>query len=60
MKLTAKMLLPPLGALCRGAASAWSASLLSLREAARSTESAQQHNEVLMTLVAVQSQLGEM
>ena len=60
MKLTAKMLLPPLGALAVVLGISLVGTLLSLREAARSTESAQQHNEVFMTLVAVQSQLGEM
>jgi methyl-accepting chemotaxis protein len=60
MKLTAKMLLPPLGALAVVLGISLVGTLLSLREAARSSESAQQHNEVFMTLVAVQSQLGEM
>jgi methyl-accepting chemotaxis protein len=60
MKLAAKMLLPPMAALAVVLAIGLGNSLLSLREVIASNEAGQQRNEVFMTMVSVQTQVGEM
>jgi len=60
MKLAAKMLLPPMAALAVVLAIGLGNNMLSLREVVASNEADQQRNEVFMTMVAVQTQVGEM
>jgi methyl-accepting chemotaxis protein len=60
MKLAAKMLMPPLAALVVVLAIGLGNNMLSLREVVASDEAGQQRNEVFMTTVAVQTQVGEM
>ncbi|PTT77206.1 hypothetical protein DBR42_25545, partial [Pelomonas sp. HMWF004] len=60
MKLAAKMLLPPMAALIIVLAISLVSTLLSLREVVASNEAGQERNEVFMTMVAVQTQVGEM
>ncbi|MEO6278877.1 methyl-accepting chemotaxis protein [Roseateles sp.] len=60
MKLAAKMLLPPMAALVVVLAIGLGNSMLSLREVVTTNEVGQQRNEVFMTMVAVQTQVGEM
>ena len=60
MKLAAKMLLPPMAALAVVLAIGLGNSMLSLREVVTANEAGQQRNEVFMTMVSVQTQVGEM
>jgi methyl-accepting chemotaxis protein len=60
MKLASKMLLPPMAALVVVLAIGLGNNLLSLREVVASNEANQQRNEVFMTMVSVQTQVGEM
>ena len=60
MKLASKMLLPPMAALAVVLAIGLGNNLLSLREVVTSNEANQQRNEVFMTMVSVQTQVGEM
>jgi len=60
MKLAAKMLLPPMAALAVVLAIGLGNNVLSLREVITANEAGQQRNEVFMTMVAVQTQVGEM
>ncbi|HEY0957317.1 MAG TPA: methyl-accepting chemotaxis protein [Roseateles sp.] len=60
MKLAAKMLLPPMAALAVVLAIGLGSTTYSLREVVASNEAGQQRNEVFMTMVAVQTQVGEM
>ena len=60
MKLASKMLMPPMAALAIVLAIGLSNNMLSLREVVASNEAGQQRNEVFMTMVAVQTQVGEM
>ncbi|MFG6415402.1 methyl-accepting chemotaxis protein [Roseateles sp. DC23W] len=60
MKLAAKMLLPPLAALGVVLAIGLGSNAYSLREVVAANEAGQQRNEVFMTMVAVQTQVGEM
>jgi len=60
MKLAAKMLLPPMAALVVVLAISLGNNVLSLREVVTSNEAGQQRNEVFMTVVSVQTQVGEM
>ena len=60
MKLAAKMLLPPMAALAVVLAIGLGNNQLSLREVVAANEAGQQRNEVFMTTVAVQTQVGEM
>ncbi|HEY9108126.1 MAG TPA: methyl-accepting chemotaxis protein [Roseateles sp.] len=60
MKLAAKMLLPPMAALAVVLAIGLGNNALSLREVVAANEAGQQRNEVFMTTVAVQTQVGEM
>jgi len=60
MKLAAKMLLPPMAALAVVLAIGLGGNLLSLREVVAANEADQQRNEVFMTTVSVQTQVGEM
>jgi methyl-accepting chemotaxis protein len=60
MKLAAKMLLPPMAALAVVLAIGLGNNLYSLREVVASNEAGQQRNEVFLTTVAVQTQVGEM
>ncbi|WP_082580030.1 methyl-accepting chemotaxis protein [Pelomonas sp. Root1444] len=60
MKLAAKMLLPPMAALAVVLAIGLGGNMLSLREVVKANEADQQRNEVFMTMVSVQTQVGEM
>ena len=60
MKLAAKMLLPPMAALAVVLAIGLGNTMLSLREVVASNEADQQRNEVFLTMVSVQTQVGEM
>jgi len=60
MKLAAKMLLPPMAALAVVLVIGLGNNTLSLREVVAANEADQQRNEVFMTTVAVQTQVGEM
>jgi len=60
MKLAAKMLLPPMASLAVVLAIGLGSTVLSLREVVTANEADQQRNEVFMTTVAVQTQVGEM
>jgi methyl-accepting chemotaxis protein len=60
MKLASKMLLPPMAALVVVLAIGLGNTLLSLREVVASNDAGQQRNEVFMTMVSVQTQVGEM
>ncbi|KQV91846.1 methyl-accepting chemotaxis protein [Pelomonas sp. Root1237] len=60
MKLASKMLLPPMVALAVVLAIGLGNSMLSLRGVVASNEAGQQRNEVFMTTVSVQTQVGEM
>jgi methyl-accepting chemotaxis protein len=60
MKLAAKMLLPPTVALAAVLAIGLGGNMQSLREVVKTNEANQQRNEVFMTMVSVQTQVGEM
>ncbi|MFG6428727.1 methyl-accepting chemotaxis protein [Roseateles sp. LYH14W] len=60
MKLAAKMLLPPMAALAVVLAIGLGNNLYSSRQVVAANEAGQQRNEVFMTMVAVQTQVGEM
>ncbi|WP_326494816.1 methyl-accepting chemotaxis protein [Roseateles hydrophilus] len=60
MKLAAKMLLPPMAALAIVLAIGLGNNWYSLREVVSSNAASQQRNELFMTMVAVQTQVGEM
>ena len=60
MKLAAKMLLPPMVALAVVVAIGLGNNMLSLREVVTTNQADQQRNEVFMTMVSVQTQVGEM
>ncbi|MGQ3054373.1 MAG: methyl-accepting chemotaxis protein [Roseateles sp.] len=60
MKLAAKMLLPPMAALAVVLAIGLGSTLMSLREVTAANDAGQQRNEVFMTMVSVQTQVGEM
>ncbi|MFG6440476.1 methyl-accepting chemotaxis protein [Pelomonas margarita] len=60
MKLAAKMLLPPTAALAIVLAIGLGNNWFSLREVVGANAAGQQRNEVFMTMVSVQTQVGEM
>ncbi|WP_394415106.1 methyl-accepting chemotaxis protein [Roseateles sp. BYS78W] len=60
MKLAAKMLMPPLAALVVVLVIGLGNNMLSLRGVVAANDAGQQRNEVFMTTVAVQTQVGEM
>ena len=60
MKLAVKMLMPPTAALFIVLALGLGGTLFSLREVIAANEAGQQRNEVFMTMVSVQNQVGEM
>jgi methyl-accepting chemotaxis protein len=60
MKLAAKMLLPPVAALAVVLAIGLGGNTYALREVVASNEAGQQRNDVFMTMVSVQTQVGEM
>ncbi|RZL39017.1 MAG: methyl-accepting chemotaxis protein [Rubrivivax sp.] len=60
MKLAAKMLLPPMAALAIVLVIGLGNNLYSSREVVAANEAGQQRNEVFMTMVSVQTQVGEM
>jgi len=60
MKLAAKMLLPPMAALVVVLAIGLGNNLYSSRQVVAANEASHQRNDVFMTMVAVQTQVGEM
>ncbi len=60
MKLAAKMLMPPMAALAVVLAIGLGGNAYSLRESIAANDAAQQRNDIFMTMVSVQTQVGEM